>query len=85
MLSAKQMTVIKEQAYGGYASRLPGICEISPITVGEMLEMGSDVYSVRLNMLLLTEANVKELLEKKGVQVDDNTNLSPLSYLLKSA
>ena len=85
MLSAKQMTVIKEQAYGGYASWLPGICEISPITVGDMLEMGSDVYSVRLNMLLLTEANVKELLEKKGVQVDDNTNLSPLSYLLKSA
>ena len=85
MLSANQMTVIKEQAYGGYASRLPGICEVSPITVGEMLEMGSDTYSVRLNMLLLTEANVSELMEKKGVTITEDTDIRPLSYLLKSA
>jgi hypothetical protein len=85
MLSANQMSVIKEQAYGGYASVLPEICEVSPITVGEMLEMGSDIYSTRLNLLLLTEENITEILEKKNVKVDENTDLSPLSYLMKNA
>ena len=85
MLSANQMSVIKEQAYGGYASMLPEICEVSPITVGEMLEMGSDIYSTRLNLLLLTEENITEILEKKNIKVDENTDLSPLSYLMKNA
>jgi len=47
--------------------------------------MGSDTYSVRLNMLLLTEANVSELMEKKGVTITEDTDIRPLSYLLKSA
>ena len=66
MLSAKQMTVIKEQAYGGYPSLLPGVCRVRPLLVGEMLEMGSDEYSKRVNLLTLTTADVEKLIEKQG-------------------
>lgn len=79
------MTVIKEQAYAGYPSRLPGVCYIHPVLVGEMLKMGSNVYSSRLGMLLLTSDEIRKIMEEKGVEVNENTDLSPLPFLLKSA
>ena len=85
MLSAKQMTVIKEQAYGGYPSLLPGVCRVRPLLVGEMLEMGSDEYSKRVNLLTLTTADVEKLIEKQGGDPSKFEDLNPLSYLLQSA
>ena len=79
------MTVIKEQAYAGYPSRLPGVCWVQPTTVGEMLKMGSNIYSARLGLLLLTPDDIRKILEEKGVEVNENTNLSPLPFLLQSA
>ena len=79
------MTVIKEQAYAGYPSRLPGVCYVHPVLVGEMLKMGSNVYSSRLGMLLLTSDEIRKIMEEKGVKVNENTDLSPLPFLLKSA
>lgn len=79
------MTVIKEQAYAGYPSRLPGVCYVHPVLVGEMLEMGSNVYSSRLGMLLLTSDEIRKIMEEKGVEVNEDTDLSPLPFLLKSA
>lgn len=79
------MTVIKEQAYAGYPSRLPGVCWVQPVTVGEMLKMGSNVYSGRLALLLLTPDGVRKIMEEKGGQVNENTNLSPLPFLLQQA
>lgn len=79
------MTVIKEQAYAGYPSRLPGVCYVHPVLVGEMLKMGSNVYSSRLGMLLLTSDEIRKIMEEKGVEVNENTDLSPLPFLLKSA
>ena len=79
------MTVIKEQAYAGYPSRLPGACYVHPVLVGDMLKMGSNVYSSRLGMLLLTSDEIRKIMEEKGVEVNENTDLSPLPFLLKSA
>lgn len=79
------MTVIKEQAYAGYPSRLPGVCFVHPVLVGEMLKMGSNVYSSRLGMLLLTPNEIRKIMEEKGAEVNENTDLSPLPFLLKSA
>lgn len=79
------MTVIKEQAYAGYPSRLPGVCYVHPVLVGEMLKMGSNVYSSRLGMLLLTSDEIRKIMEEKGIKVNKNTDLSPLPFLLKSA
>ena len=84
-ISANEMTVIKEQAYAGYPSRLPGVCYVHPVLVGEMLKMGSNVYSSRLGMLLLTSDEIRKIMEEKGVEVNENTDLSPLPFLLKSA
>ncbi len=79
------MTVIKEQAYAGYPSRLPGVCCVRPVLVGEMLKMGSNVYSSRLGMLLLTSDEIRKIMEEKGAEVNENADLSPLPFLLKSA
>lgn len=79
------MTVIREQAYAGYPSRLPGVCQVQPVTVGEVLKMGSNIYSSRLNLLLLTSDQIAKIMEEKGVKTDENINLSPLPFLLQSA
>lgn len=76
---------IKEQAYAGLPSQLPGVCEIYPGMMIDMLKMGSDIYSTRLNLLLLTESEIEEILKKKKVNSKDISNITPLSYLLKSA
>ena len=47
--------------------------------------MGSNVYSSRLGMLLLTSDEIRKIMEEKGVKVNENTDLSPLPFLLKSA
>jgi len=47
-----------------------------------MLKMGSNVYSGRLALLLLTPDGVRKIMEEKGGQVNENTNLSPLPFLL---
>lgn len=51
----------------------------------DMLRMGSDVYSSRLNLLLLTEADINEIIKKKNLKENEAPDLTPLSYLLKSA
>ena len=47
--------------------------------------MGSNVYGSRLGMLLLTSDEIRKIMEEKGVEVNENTDLSPLQFLLKSA
>ena len=51
----------------------------------DMLRMGSDIYSSRLNLLLLTEADINEIIKKKNLKENEVPDLTPLSYLLKSA
>ena len=85
MLSSDKMKVIREQAYGCYASELPGICKVYPITVGTVLEMGSDEYSKRLNILLLNSTDVEKILKEKGVEVKEGESPSPLAFLLQNA
>ena len=51
----------------------------------DMLKMGSDVYSSRLNLLLLTEVEIKEIIKKKNLKESEEIVITPLSYLLKSA
>lgn len=51
----------------------------------DMLRMGSDIYSSRLNLLLLTEADINEIIKKKNLKESEVPDLTPLSYLLKSA
>lgn len=50
-----------------------------------MLEMGSDIYSQRLGLLLLTSQQVEKILQDKKVSNKKMMNIHPLEYLLKSA
>lgn len=79
------MTVIKEQAYAGVPSWLSGVCQVYPGMISEMLEMGSDKYSARLGMLLLTEAEIEKIIVEKGGKPENFGDLHPLTYLLQSA
>lgn len=85
MLSAKQIAVIKEQAYSGNPSRLPGVCDVYPGMMKDMLAMGRDTYSKRLGLLLLTDNDIEKTVKEKGQDYDQIASLSPLAYLLKSA
>lgn len=85
MLSADQIEIIKEQAYCGLPSKLPNVCKIYPGMMKEMLKMGSDIYSQRLGLLLLTSSQIDKILTDKGITDEKIKSLHPLEYLLKSA
>lgn len=85
MLSADEIEIIKEQAYCGLPSKLPNVCKVYPGMMKEMLEMGSDTYSQRLGLLLLTSSQIDKILAGKNVTDERIKNLHPLEYLLKSA
>lgn len=79
------MAVIREQAYAGKPSWLPGICQVYPGMMNDMLEMGSDKYSQRLGMLLLTESEIEKIVRDKGIDPAQLGDIHPLVYLLQSA
>lgn len=85
MLSANQISVIKEQAYAGLPSKLPGICDVYPGMMADMLAMGSNTYSAKLGLLLITDTDIQKIVKDKGGDYEAIKNLSPLAYLLKSA
>lgn len=50
-----------------------------------MLEMGTDVYSSRLGLLLMNEQIMEEIVKEKGADFEQIKSLHPLEYLLQSA
>lgn len=50
-----------------------------------MLELGSDEYSKRLNLLLLTKSDVEKIITDKGMDPSKFDDLHPLIYLLRNA
>ena len=84
MLSVNQVQVIKEQAFAGFPSELPGVCKVHPCKVGDMIAMGSNNYSSKLGLLLLTTADIKKMIKDKGLDTNLIKDLTVLSYILKS-
>lgn len=85
MLSANQILEIKLQAFGGYPSVLPNVCEIYPCTMGEILEKGVIRYNGLLGLLLLTENDIAQNIKEKTGEEVPLENIDPLGYLLQSA
>lgn len=50
-----------------------------------MLEMGTDIYSSRLGLLLMNKQMIEEIVKEKGADLSIVENLHPLEYLLQSA
>lgn len=84
MLSAKKIEAIQLQAYTGKPSKFQNICKIYPLKIPEITEMGIDEYYEQLGLLLLTDFEIQEILEKKGVKKNIE-ELEPLTYLLQNA
>lgn len=85
MLSANEMEIIRQQAYCCKPHNYRNICKVYPWKVEDMVEMGTNVYYSRLDMLLSTEATIVKDIKKntgKDVSVD---SIHPLEYLLQSA
>ena len=77
--------VVKEQAFMGVPSKLPNICDIYPLTIKEIITMGTDVYGQRLGLLLMEEADLHNLLKEKNTESILIEDIHILSYLLKCA
>ena len=78
MLSSKQISQIKEQAYAGLPSKLPNVCSVYPGMMKDMLEMGSLEYSARLNLLLMDESSIEEIVKEKGGNIKEVEGITPL-------
>ena len=85
MLSANQIEEIEEQAYIGVPSVLPGVCKVYPLSMKEIIEMGTTNYNGKLGLLLLTETKIVELIKEKTQQDIPIEEVEPLSYLIMSA
>ena len=77
--------MIKEKAYSGLPYQFGNICAVYPGMMVEMLKMGSDVYSQRLNLLLLTQDDIYKILQEKKIDTKSIPSIEPLKYLMKSA
>lgn len=85
MLSHRQIERIKEDAFSGNASLLPGVGRVTPLTMREVLKLGMDSYNSKLGILLLTEVDIVKIIKEKTGQEVPIENIEPLSYLLQSA
>lgn len=85
MLSPNYIDSIKQQSYLGYPSELKGVCKIKSFTIGEIMEIGVDIYNSRLGTLLLTETDIQQLVKSKTGQEIPIEEIQPLAYLLQSA
>lgn len=85
MLSPNMIEVIKEQAYAGAPSSFSNICKVHPLTIYEIIEMGTNIYNSRLGLLLLTEVDIARIIKEKTGQEVQIETIHPLSYLLQNA
>lgn len=85
MLSLNQIEEIKEQAYLGKPSSLPSVCKIYPLTIGDIVSIGSYRYNGMLSLLLLTEVEIVNLIKEKTGDEVPIEEVNPLVYLLQSA
>jgi len=85
MLSPNQIEVIKEQAYTGVPSLLPNVCKVQPLSMYEIIEMGTNNYNALLGILLLTETDIAKNIKEKTKKEPKIEDIYPLTYLLQSA
>lgn len=85
MLSPNMIEVIQEQAYAGVPSSFSNICKVYPLTLYEIIEMGTNKYNSKLGLLLLTEVDIAKTIKEKTGEEPDIEQIHPLSYLLTSA
>lgn len=85
MLSRNQLDVIEEQAFVGAPSQLPGVCKVRPLTLLEIITMGTNIYNSRLGLLLLTEVDIAKIIKDKTGQEPNIEEIQTLPYLLQSA
>lgn len=84
MLSSKEISMIKEQAYCGYPSQLKGVCDIYPSMMRDYLK-NTIQFSGRLGILLLTETDIANLIKEKSGKDVPSEEIHVLDYLLQSA
>lgn len=85
MLSPSNIEVIKEQAYVGVPSILEGVCQVYPLTISQIVSIGTNKYNERLGTLLLTEAEIANFIKAKSGEEVPIEQIRVLPYLLQSA
>lgn len=85
MLSANQINEIKEQAFCCVPSQLEKTCRVYPLTIKEIVEIGTSTYNGRLGLLLLTEVDIVNMIKEKTGEDIPIEEVHTLQYLLDSA
>ena len=85
MLSPKEIDEVKEQAYIGAPSVLKKVCLIKPLSLKEIVSMGTLLYNSKVELLLLNETSIAEIIKEKTKEEPKIEEIKPLSYLLQSA
>lgn len=77
--------IIKQQAFAGVPSQLNNICEVVPLTMKEVVKMGSSEYLKRVGILTLTETDIVKIIKDKTGEDFNIEEVHTLAYLLQSA
>lgn len=85
MLSPDQIDSVKAEAFCGAPSRLRDVCKVYPFTIKEIMNFGNVEYRSQLSLLLLSVADIADIMKKKTGKAPELDQINPLSYLLQSA
>lgn len=86
MLSANFVEVIKEKAFCNLPVYINEVGYIYPLTVKEIISMGSDIYKKYLSLLLLQESDISKMIkEKSDIELSADEIPTPIEYLIQSA
>lgn len=61
------------------------ICLIYPLTIKDITIMGQQTFLYRLNLLTLTEGDIRRLVKKKQMKIEDEKFYNPFYHLIMSA
>lgn len=77
--------LIEEQAFLGAAAELKNVCKVQPLTISEIISMGTDKYYQYLGLLLLDEVTIQKMIKEQSQQEIPLEDIKPLQYLLQNA
>lgn len=75
-------SISREELFLGRPADL-GVCKIYPLTIKEIVEIGFSTYQFYLNLLTMDPQDLKDVLEKKGVNIAEDIDV--FDHLMISA
>lgn len=79
------LMIDNEKLFVGSPINFYDICLIYPIKINDILSLGKITYNYQINLLTMTERDMRKMLEKKKISEEDEIySLSIFEYLMES-